>query len=448
MLGAPIGVALWAVLGFFNGISQPRITVMTTALVAIVNAALNQVFIFEFGWGIAGSAWATNASMACGVGFALWMFLRPDLRRAYKTHLTWRPDLSNLVREFRLGLPMGAMYAADLFGMALFQLMQVRLGAVDGATTQVVVMLTSVSYLPGVGLALAGTTLVGQAIGAGDRDWARQLGNAVIRMTRRLHGRGGRGARRARALADAGVRHRGGSARSGGRAAGLDCCCGSPPATSSSTASTSAPGSRCAVRATSGFPLRSSWSSPGACSCRLRTCCRSHRDRAGSTGCRNSASVPWAAGSRCSPTWCCSAARSTFDGVPARGVGYASERHHMKRIVPWNAGVRSMPSRQAASRTPVGQSLDIAESRPARSRAHQAREPLERRPFGRGSRHVARPAHVHQCEQVHAGEFARPACRDHWPRGAHPPAPTNPRSLRRSASRTAGGCSSEPRSGG
>jgi MATE family multidrug resistance protein len=183
MLGAPIGVALWAVLGFFNGISRPRVTVMTTALVAVVNAALNQVFIFELGWGIAGSAWATNASMACGVVFALWMFLRPDLRRAYRTHLTWRPDLSNLAREFRLGLPMGAMYAADLFGMALFQLMQVRLGEVDGATTQVVVMLTSVSYLPGVGLALAGTTLVGQAIGAGDRDWARQLGDAVIRMT-------------------------------------------------------------------------------------------------------------------------------------------------------------------------------------------------------------------------------------------------------------------------
>ena len=106
------------------------------------------------------------------------MFLRADLRRVYRTHLTWRPDAANLWREFRLGLPMGAMYAADLFGMALFALMQVRLGEVDGATTQIVVMLTSIAYLPGVGLALAGTTLVGQAIGAGDRDWARRLGNA------------------------------------------------------------------------------------------------------------------------------------------------------------------------------------------------------------------------------------------------------------------------------
>jgi MATE family multidrug resistance protein len=100
--------------------------------------------------------------MLCGVIFSLAVFLGPDLRRAYKTHLTWRPDAANLWREFRLGLPMGAMYAADLFGMALFQLMQVRLSQVEGATTQIVVMLTSIAYLPGVGLALAGTTLVGR----------------------------------------------------------------------------------------------------------------------------------------------------------------------------------------------------------------------------------------------------------------------------------------------
>jgi MATE family multidrug resistance protein len=183
MLGAPLGVALWALLGFFNGVSRPRITVMTTAIVGVVNVVLNQVFIFDLGWGIAGAAWATNASMLIGLAFALAVFLRGDLKRVYRTHLTWRPDAANLWREFKLGLPMGAMYAADLFGMALFSLMQVRLGEVDGATTQIVVMLTSIAYLPGVGLALAGTTLVGQAIGAGDRDWARRLGNRVIVVT-------------------------------------------------------------------------------------------------------------------------------------------------------------------------------------------------------------------------------------------------------------------------
>jgi putative efflux protein, MATE family len=183
MLGAPLGVALWGVLGFFNGISRPRVAVMTTALVAVVNAALNWLFIFKLDAGIAGSAWATNISMACGIALAMVLFLRPPLRSLYRTHVTWRPEVGSLLRQYRLGLPMGAMYASDLFGMALFQLMQVRLGSVDGAATQIVMMLTSISYMPGIGMALAGTTLVGQSIGAGDRDWARRLGNTVTLLT-------------------------------------------------------------------------------------------------------------------------------------------------------------------------------------------------------------------------------------------------------------------------
>ncbi len=183
MLGAPIAVALWAIMGFFNGISRPRVAVMTTALVAVVNAALNWLFVIRLGGGIGGSAWATNISMACGVAFAFAVFLRPDLRRSYRTHLTWRPDLRSLVRQYRLGLPMGAMYAADLFGMALFQLMQVRLSAAEGAATQIVMMLTSMAFLPGMGLALAGTTLVGHSIGAGDSEWARVVGNRTIVLT-------------------------------------------------------------------------------------------------------------------------------------------------------------------------------------------------------------------------------------------------------------------------
>jgi MATE family multidrug resistance protein len=85
-------------------------------------------------------------------------------------------------RVLALGMPAGAFAAADLGGTALFQLMQVNLGTVPGAATQIVMMLTSMAYMPTIGIASAGTTLVGQAIGAGDRDWAYALGNAVIRI--------------------------------------------------------------------------------------------------------------------------------------------------------------------------------------------------------------------------------------------------------------------------
>ena len=70
--------------------------------------------------------------------------------------------------------------AADLIGFSVFQLMQVKLGEVEGAASQVVMIMTAIAYLPGVGIALAGTTLVGQSIGAGDRNWALVLGNRVI----------------------------------------------------------------------------------------------------------------------------------------------------------------------------------------------------------------------------------------------------------------------------
>ena len=41
-------------------------------------------------------------------------------------------------------------------------------------------MLTSFCYMPAVGIAMAGTTLVGQAIGAKTPDWARTAGNGII----------------------------------------------------------------------------------------------------------------------------------------------------------------------------------------------------------------------------------------------------------------------------
>jgi MATE family multidrug resistance protein len=180
MLGAPLGIALWSILGFFNGVARPMVTLRITVGVAVVNALLNQLFVVDLALGVAGSAWATGAAQLIGVGFALAAFLSSSLRATFKSHLTSRLRLRSLVGQFKLGLPMGILYAADIMGFALFQLMQVRLGTVDGAATQIVMMLTSFCYMPAVGIAMAGTTLVGQAIGAGALGWAYKLGNGIV----------------------------------------------------------------------------------------------------------------------------------------------------------------------------------------------------------------------------------------------------------------------------
>jgi MATE family multidrug resistance protein len=114
-----------------------------------------------------------------GVAIAIVLILRLEPRR-FMPRLTWRPRTRRLITLIALGLPMAMTASADLGAAALFQLMQVQFGVVDGAATQIVVIFTSLAYMPGIGLALAGTTLVGQAIGAGDRDWAEELGNRII----------------------------------------------------------------------------------------------------------------------------------------------------------------------------------------------------------------------------------------------------------------------------
>jgi multidrug resistance protein, MATE family len=180
MLGGPLAVAMWATLGFFNGIGRPVVTLRIVSLVAVINAMFNQLFMFNFGLGVAGSAWATDAAQLVGVVLAMLWFLGGSTRAKYRSHLTMRPHARALWQQLKLGFPMGLLTAADILGFALFQLMQVRLGTVDGASSQIVMMLTSFCYMPAVGIAMAGTTLVGQAIGAHRRDWAFKVGNGII----------------------------------------------------------------------------------------------------------------------------------------------------------------------------------------------------------------------------------------------------------------------------
>ena len=141
--GAPLGVAVWGILGFFNGIGRPRTTVVITAIITLMNVLLNRLFIFDLGLGVAGSAWASTCAQGIGLASALAIFLSARYRREYHSHLMWRPRGSLLWTQFRLGFPMGLTGASDLIGVSLFQLMQVRVGAVAGAATQLVFVSTA-----------------------------------------------------------------------------------------------------------------------------------------------------------------------------------------------------------------------------------------------------------------------------------------------------------------
>jgi MATE family multidrug resistance protein len=148
----------------------------------VTNALANQLFMFELGLGMRGAAWGTNAAQVVGVGVAMTLFLRGETARRYRSPLMWRPRWKVIRAQLAVGMPIGVMYGADVLGLALSQMMIAQTSAIGAAATQIVMSLTSMAYLPTIGIALAGTTLVGQSIGAGSRDWANRLGNVVIVM--------------------------------------------------------------------------------------------------------------------------------------------------------------------------------------------------------------------------------------------------------------------------
>lgn len=182
VLGGMAGVALWVVSSFFNGVGRTGVTLGLMAAVAGANALLNEWFIFGLHLGIAGSGWATTAAQVLGLALALGVFLGAPLQARYATRRNVRTSWASLRQVLLLGLPMGLAPAVDLTGLALFQVMQAGLGTVAGAATQIAMMLTSVAYMPAVGIAIAGTTLVGQSIGAGNPAWALRLGNRIIAL--------------------------------------------------------------------------------------------------------------------------------------------------------------------------------------------------------------------------------------------------------------------------
>jgi MATE family multidrug resistance protein len=182
MGGAFLGSMAWAAMGFFNGISAVRYTMAIVVTTTVTNAIANQVFMFELGMGMAGSAWGTNVAQLVGVGLAMFLFLREGIGRRYKSALMWRPSWRVIRAQLAVGLPIGVMYGADVLGLALSQMMIAQTGATGAAATQIVMALTSLAYLPTIGIALAGTTLVGQSIGAGNRDWANRMGNVIISL--------------------------------------------------------------------------------------------------------------------------------------------------------------------------------------------------------------------------------------------------------------------------
>ncbi|MFC2023266.1 MATE family efflux transporter [Chloroflexota bacterium] len=140
--------------------------------------------------GVIGSALGAFVGRAVG-GFLILAILvkgRAGLQLGLKN---LRADRDLILRILRVGVPSGVEQFFFRTGQMVFTRIIAGLGTIDFAASQVAISSWSLSFMPGFGFSIAATTLVGQALGAGDPDRAERLGYTSVRMGALLMGTAG-----------------------------------------------------------------------------------------------------------------------------------------------------------------------------------------------------------------------------------------------------------------
>jgi putative MATE family efflux protein len=171
-LGLPFALIALAGQGFLRGVSDLRTPLVIVVVANAVNVALNVLFIYGFGWGLAGSAWATVVAQAgMGTAFVAVLLRSPATSR--------RPSLAAIRPLVRIGWEIfvrtTALYASFLVASAVLA----RVGDDALAAHQVAFQLFVFLALVLDAVAIAGQVIVGRSLGAGDADEAYR---AALRM--------------------------------------------------------------------------------------------------------------------------------------------------------------------------------------------------------------------------------------------------------------------------
>jgi hypothetical protein len=149
-----------------------RTPLLLGAVVNVVNVVGNYVLIFgHFGFpqmGVRGCGIASSAAFAVGLVLALAVMLRSETALRLRRDAL-RPNLEIARRMLRIGFPAATEQLFLQFGFFLYLITAAHYGTKAMAAYFIGVRFLALCFLPGLGFGAAAGTIVGQALGAGER---------------------------------------------------------------------------------------------------------------------------------------------------------------------------------------------------------------------------------------------------------------------------------------
>ena len=158
--------------GILQGSGDTATPMWGTAVATVVNTVFAYVLIFgKWGLpelGVAGSAWGSVIGWSAQVVFLLVMMGRGSRPFTFFRRSAWWPGMETTRGIFKVGGPTAVEDLAISTGLAVHTGIVAVLGTASLAAHRIVFNALNLSFMPGFGLAIAATALVGQAVGARD----------------------------------------------------------------------------------------------------------------------------------------------------------------------------------------------------------------------------------------------------------------------------------------
>lgn len=171
MWGLPAMLIVFAATGLLRGLQNTMIPLWIAGVGFTVNALLNWLFIYGFGWGIGGSAFGTVLTQWLMVA----AYVVIAARLAHRHGATKRPQRAGLTGSARSGVWMFLRTVSLRVGLLLTVWVATGLGTEELAGYQVVFTLFSTAAFALDALAIAAQALVGKALGRNDRALVRRV---------------------------------------------------------------------------------------------------------------------------------------------------------------------------------------------------------------------------------------------------------------------------------